>query len=168
MTETMILPDTTTERLLMVADIIELTPERWHQNAWVRDDESDNDPPPSLYAGKANEHLCNSTACIAGWGVLLSPAGEVFDQFCDWESAGCRAFGIDPKLGWYLFDGDLKASPADVADVLRRIAKIPEGERTLERVMTELPDDLAMILTQQFATADERRNMLSAMRAGRV
>ena len=138
------LPETTTDRLLLAADIIELTPERYDQRSWVSTGELNDGPLPCDVAGLANEHLCGSTACVAGWGVLLDPSVGLHQV--DWDAAGAHAFGLDIHLAAILFSEDLSAEPADVAEILRHLAKLGEGERSFEMVKRHLPRELVEML----------------------
>lgn len=134
MTDIFALPKTTTERLLMVADLIELHPERWDQESYVMDGNcSINDPEDVAGSGLPK---CGTTLCVAGWGVALTPAAELA-HLDDWDEAGSKALGFDEALGEYLFyrigdpnDGSAQAIRKVMPGVLRDLAAIPEGERT--------------------------------------
>lgn len=123
------LPQTTTERLLAVADIIDLNPERWDQSCWI--DTGDMAIPGGVY-GRGME--CGTTACIAGWAVILTPRPTDAPMGYDWYWAGAQALGLDVDFAEYLFRATLPLDHTEVADVLRRLAKLDEGERTGDRI----------------------------------
>ena len=121
------LPDNTTDRLLAVADIIEFTPERWDQDTWFRNREL-LDPLPTAVIGRGAVK-CGTTACVAGWAVALS--SEV-KNFWPWEYAGADALGLAYDMANDLFRSSLPLNATELADVLRRLAKLPEDERTYD------------------------------------
>ena len=128
------LPDNTTDRLLAVADIIEFTPERWDQGTWLIErsdlDVTVHDIPKSAIAHGVKE--CGTTACVAGWAVALTPDDQMpVTVLHDWDRAGAVALGLSEDFADYLFDGSLseRLTSVEVADALRRLAKLPEGER---------------------------------------
>lgn len=131
------LPQNTTNRLLAVAEIVE-TEGRWNQRSWGYDYAY---APTALYespwkkmAGKAD---CGSSACMAGWGVRLSPA-SLFDsnvQVDCWACAGLVAFGLEANLTC-IFSQDYR--PTEPGTVLRILATLIEGERTLDRLIAEV------------------------------
>jgi hypothetical protein len=140
------LPDNTTDRLLAVADQIETDPESWDQYTFFADHERDLDDDtqhPHEIAGRTPG--CGTKACIAGWGVVFNPQWEKLLGET-WDKAGSMSLGLDRYFADILFDADLKGDPTDVADLLRHIAKVPEGERTLEAVEEILPDRLIEVL----------------------
>lgn len=129
------LPDNTTDRLLAVADIIEFTPERWQQQVWFNDGEESYDF-PALVIGRGSQE-CGTVGCVAGWAVALSaltPWGASF------ELAGAQALGITGYLADDLFDGGLALTldHHEMADILRRLAKLPEGGRDIDAARTVL------------------------------
>jgi hypothetical protein len=141
------LPANTTDRLLAVADRIEFQPDTYFQGQWWRREDEDGvidyNPPPKAVVGVG--HVCGTTACIAGWGVALAtniPA--VFTATEDsWDLAGAFALGLDFKLAERLFGMDTDVAlggSAEVADVLRRLAKLPLGERTEDGARKVLTD----------------------------
>jgi hypothetical protein len=123
----MSLPETTTDRLLAVADIIDLTPERWDQAYWFLIDDDE----PNLRELIGQGHRCGSVGCIAGWAVALTPRSAANGYWLSWDVAGRHALGLHMSLAVQLFRGELPLGAADVADVLRRLAKLPESERGL-------------------------------------
>lgn len=149
----MILPETTTERLLAVADIIECHPEQWDQEVWC-DSEDGFELPVTKAAGQVDGLLsCGTHACVAGWAVTLHPNATLADwtssEDASWLHAGRESLGLHPDLAKALFQYDVSASPADMADLLRHIAKVPEGERTFAAVEAILPDRLADIIYEE-------------------
>ena len=137
------LPDNTTDRLLAVADIIEFTPERWDQGAWLIErsdfDVTVHDIPRSAIAHGVKE--CGTTACVAGWAVALTPEVQMpVTAVHDWEMAGAAALGLHENLAYELFDGTLSdyMTHVELADVLRLMAKIPEGERDVNHAQEVL------------------------------
>lgn len=152
------LPTCTTERLLAVADIIEHQPEKWEQMAHYFDDGgvgNDDNLDPADVAGLST--ACGTTACIAGWGVVLNPD---FTRLLGltWTHAGAVSLGLREHLAKVLFDADLHGEPAEVAELLRHIAKVPMGQRTLIEVEKILPDDLRAVLrtsSQHYETVFE-------------
>ena len=112
------LPDNTTDRLLAVADIIEFTPDKWNQELWLEGPAFVDEPWPTLVVGRGVE--CGTAGCVAGWGVALTPRRV--------------ALGLDYDMSGSLFSASLseRLTPSDMADILRRLAKLPEGGRTYE------------------------------------
>ncbi len=117
-----LLPQTTTERLLAVADLLESRPELWDQRTWGEDYEREMTPQDC-----AQLHVCNTVACIAGWGVRYSPVELVTDL--SWSKAGAAAFGLSEDLADVLFMSTFY--PPSVPETLRQVASIKEGERGL-------------------------------------
>jgi hypothetical protein len=148
------LPTNSTDRLLAVADIIELEPERYNQGDWWDDGINDDDRSPLMpwhIAGQG--HACNTTACIAGWGVALCDESLPINMANPWEIAGAWALGLHMGLATALFDygtADRLGSNAEVADVLRRLAKIPEGERHYAEALKVLTDEQAVAVFNFF------------------
>jgi len=84
---------------------------------------------------------CGTTACVAGWAVRLTPAGSILPGTVDeWQEAGRDALGLSDNLAWVLFSENF--APESMPEVLRLVAAIPEGGRTLraavEAGMTDL------------------------------
>ena len=140
------LPTNTTDRLLAVADIIELNPDVYRQGQWwsrVADGDDEFNPDPGTVVGLGP--VCGTVACIAGWGVALSTEIPAHFLRCegDWDNAGAYALGLDYELAEYLFECCVDTAlggNAEVADVLRRLAKLPLGERTIGRAREVLTD----------------------------
>jgi hypothetical protein len=153
------LPTNSTDRLLAVADIIELEPERYDQHEWWDDGIDDVGRPtrmPWHIAGQG--HACNTTACIAGWGVALCDVEFPINQANPWEVAGASALGLHMGLATSLFEygvADRLGSNAEVADVLRRLAKLPEGERHYAEALKVLTDEQAKAVFNFFDEDDE-------------
>lgn len=149
----MSLPETTTERLLAVADLIETEPERYDQGFYF-DDGEDGDCFVTDVIGGKGYAVCNSTACIAGWAVVLSPEtlidGYPVDNDEAWEVAGGKALGLAGKLALCLFDPTFRMPTAEVADILRRLAKLPEGERDVNHAFQVLTGEQAAVLLSGF------------------
>lgn len=51
---------------------------------------------------------CGTTACLAGWALVLSPRKKrqeiVNQKFIDWTEAGSLALGIESQAGYNLFN----------------------------------------------------------------
>lgn len=133
---------TTTERLLLVADIITLDPRHWDQTYFIAnyDDHGEfiGTLIPSQVVAQPQVIKCGTRLCLAGWSVVTSPESVVSEILADdgitqdtkWWRAGAVAFGLDWTLGHDLFyNFDLHASQA--AWILRELAKLPEP-RTYE------------------------------------
>lgn len=144
----MTLPETTTDRLLAVADIIDLTPERWDQGVWFASAHVEQ-PNPTDIAGQGVE--CGSVGCIAGWAVALTPRSAQNAFWRTWDVSGRQALGLSTSLAFPLFRGDLPMGPGEVADVLRRLAKLPEGERCLQGAESVLTEDQYELLVSNDA-----------------
>lgn len=128
------LPETTTDRLLAVAQIIEEHPEKWDQGLWRGDCMV-----PDQAHGLGE---CGTTACVAGWAVTLTPKhvvlrGDYYGQM------GADALGIEyaPLANRLFFSGTSgqringwRDATPHMPDILRIIATFPEGERTYENV----------------------------------
>jgi hypothetical protein len=149
------LPETTTDRLSAVADIIDLTPERWDQTFWFAtgDDEACGwtEVNPSDVIGRGFQ--CNSVACIAGWAVALSEPSTQNAFWRSWDVAGRHALGLTHALAVLLFRADLPLGPDEVADVLRRLAKLPDGDRGMLGAKRVLTDEQYEVLTSDDAAA---------------
>lgn len=135
------LPSNSTDRLMAVADLIELHPSVYDQQVWW----AQSDPPPPgefepgcVYGRGTSAFECATVACIAGWAVALCPRPRTVDY---WPRAGADALGITSQLAAYLFSAHFDAPVEMVADMLRRIARLPEGERTLANMRLVLSDD---------------------------
>lgn len=134
------LPTSTTDRLLAVADIIEFHPERWNQTEWCEDTHG-REPSVQAAVGRADEMAdCGTRGCVAGWAVMLTPAGllDLADASA-WSHAGRVALGLEHDLANSLFDPCFPADAELMAELLRYIAKVPEGRRTVEAVEAILP-----------------------------
>jgi len=130
------LPTTTTARLLAVADAIELHPDQWDQATWVGGREGTNDP--ATWQGHGAPE-CGTTCCAAGWGVALTPLDVELPE--GWRDAGAVAYGLEQDLAKAIFAAHY--SPASMPDVLRLIAGIPEGRRTVRAAIDAGLRDLA-------------------------
>jgi hypothetical protein len=140
----MSLPETTADRLLAVADIIDLTPDRYDQTFWFAIGD-DGDPgagteanPPDV-VGRGIK--CDSVGCIAGWAVALTPRSGQNAFWRSWDVAGRHALGLTEGVSLRLFRADLPMTAEEVADVLRRLAKLPELERNLAGAKSVLTDE---------------------------
>ena len=144
-----VLPRSTTERLLAVADILEAAPERWEQDFWfVEERDSDRSTWSSgemsvdAFPAVTDAHgrgVCGSYACIAGHAVMQTPLDVPLPG--SWSEAGRVAFGLERDLGHAIFVDTY--APADVVGVLRLIAAIPEGQRCLRAAIDAGLRDLA-------------------------
>jgi hypothetical protein len=139
------LPTTSTERLLAVADIIEHEPKKWEQSDHYFANEQTTDDFVEPYDVAGRPPMCSTTACIAGWGIVLNPEFTRLHGL-SWNQAGAVSLGLRQQFAHVLFDADLHGEPAEVAELLRHIAKVPMGHRTLERVEEILPDELRAVL----------------------
>lgn len=132
------LPTNTTDRLLVLADLTENQPSLYDQSQWVGADGMDfyalGAPGPAAMIGK-RAHVCDTAGCIAGNAVMLTPPDQ-YDGLVglNWTQAGTLVLGLESDLRAYLFDGDLEMVGADIATVLRAIASLPEGERTMNHL----------------------------------
>jgi hypothetical protein len=147
----MSLPETTTDRLLAVADIIDLTPDRYDQTFWfaigdedVTEQGTEANPPDVVGRGIK----CDSVGCIAGWAVALTPRSGQNAFWRSWDVAGRHALGLSIGLAQPLFRADLPMSAEDVADVLRRLAKVSELERNLAGAKSVLTDEQYELLVR--------------------
>ena len=99
--------ETSTERLLAAADLIEANPSRHDQTIWMTETARDAvDDLVEFTPLNANEVMsrCGTAACAAGWGTALTPKVELVGcrNFID---AGRAAFGLQGDLDVLLFDG---------------------------------------------------------------
>lgn len=149
-----VLPDNSTDRLLLVADIIENYPNNYDQREWcaVRDDDVASRQPWEVLGGGRDWQLgeCGSVACLAGWGVLTVDNKMIDRRTWErkrWHEAGSAAFGFtDRLLAERLFSPELQASVADAADILRHLAKLPEAQRDWDQLAAILPPRLVRLL----------------------
>lgn len=123
----------TRDRLLLVADIIEAEPQKWHQDTFLEVPGSD-EPSPWQVVSKY-EIKCGTTACVAGWGVLTSPVDLIAEVPVegddeDWDRAGAKVFGFTEELAARVFY-DFERDPERMAEKLRLLAELPEP-RTLK------------------------------------
>jgi hypothetical protein len=142
------LPTTTTERLLAVADLIESHPTNYYQEVWWED----NDARPATVLGRG--YQCDTVACIAGWAVALTPADWNYAGW-EWTDAGSCSLGISVGLADRLFYGNFEAPVAEVVDILRRLAKLPEGERTTTGCLSVLTaGQLSLLFGMRVSTVE--------------
>lgn len=151
------LPDNTTDRLHLVADIVELTKWAYDQEHWFVSAEHE-DPFPRDILGRGfdweRDPHCGTYGCIAGWAVALTPELPDFVGR-SWNTAGAIALGIKPVLATYLFRADLPLEPAEVADALRRLAKLPEGVRGCRRAADVLTPEQSKAIFEAQGTGIE-------------
>lgn len=146
------LPANSTDRLMAVADIVESRPDSYRQGNWWTEYRTHSPShganwdldPTSVYGKALAEPECRTTGCIAGWAVALSPQPEKHPR--SWTLAGAAALGLSESLSAYLFSANLSAPAAMVADILRRIARLPEGERTFTNMALVLSDEQLQLL----------------------
>ncbi len=126
---------TTGERLHRVAQIVR-DGKKWEQRSWGASE-------PMEMAGAG--HICGTTACVAGWGVALSPGELVGDTLRDipsaihgshlardWLFVGAKVLGLTLELANELFSPDIaRELHMEFADALDGIADLPEP-RTVE------------------------------------
>lgn len=122
------LPTNTTDRLLAVAQIIDEKPDQWDQG-WF-DTLHDN---PRDAQGRPE--VCGTTCCVAGWAIRLTPQEQYLGEWDEWLFCGARALGLTADAASSLFYGTSNDDP--VSDILRIIATIPEGQRSLGRIRAE-------------------------------
>jgi hypothetical protein len=143
------LPDNTTDRLNLVADIVELTKWAYNQDHWFcSDGYPDSNPGDIIGRGFdwESDPDCGTYGCIAGWAVALTPDLPWFVHGA-WTPAGAIALGLKPVLATHLFRAELPLEPHEVADALRRLAKLPEGERGCRQAAEVLtPDQYRQII----------------------
>lgn len=132
------MPTTTADRLRRIADIIDTHPNQWDQGNWVGEHCT-----PETAAGTASE--CGTTSCIAGWAVRLAEPSDVqrlanakpsWTVMGEWVWLGMNLLGLHEETALRLFYDET----AEVVDsnLLRRLADLPEGKRTLPAVGLEL------------------------------
>lgn len=133
------LPDNTTDRLLAVADIIEFQPERWDQGTWFQDAIDIYDFPERVIG--RGFPSCGTVGCVAGWATALTPKASL-PHARTWDAAGRIALGFDWTLADAVFDGSLRMrmDHVELADVLRRLAKLDERGRTADAARDVLTD----------------------------
>ena len=69
-----------TERMMMLADLLDSLPEEKFELAyWVNDREQEEETPDYVDLSVYN---CNTTACIAGWAVALKNDLAVDELYC--------------------------------------------------------------------------------------
>lgn len=122
------IPQTTTQRLLAVADIIEQQPGRFDMENWVASGDEDQVVPtrPVLLAGLANDLDCGTTCCVAGWAIALTPRHQVLVE--DWTTAGARSLGLSYMFAATLFMA-IYVEHSDLANCLRALARMSEKDR---------------------------------------
>jgi len=158
------LPTTTTERLFAVADLIEAHPDRWDQELWTGGGEEAG---PLDEEGRGGD-CGGGTACVAGWAVRLTPAGTLPETRDEWHDAGREVLGLSDNLAEVLFDAEF--APESMPGVLRLIATIPEGGRTLRAAIEAGMTDLrkAGLRGANLSRANLRRANLSGASLGRT
>lgn len=121
------LPLTSSARLRVIADIIERKPGVFDMDSYLN--ASDMDEEEGLRggvrftAGKAKEVSCGTTACVAGWAVLLAPPSQRQDLNSDWDKAGGKLLGLSYDAACSLFySGNRDVTP----ELLRELARMPE------------------------------------------
>lgn len=161
MTNVETLPQTTTERLIKVADIIETNPEAYYQYSWVQlsaEEESYFRQLLEIEEGARLEYYhydkvglqqgldnagCGTTCCLAGWAVRYTP--KEIDLPRDWDEAGAKALGLDSQLAEAMFQGGFGQELVDphihIAAMLRFLATLPEGGRTYDALAPFFDDN---------------------------
>ena len=117
--------ETSTERLLAAAGALWAEPDRWFQATWGARD-------PADIAGRGTDTDCGTTACAAGWGVRFTPPA-LLAEVDDWHAAGAVAFGLEGDLARAIFAAVF--APASMPAVLRAVAALPEGGRTVRALV---------------------------------
>jgi hypothetical protein len=137
---------TSTERLRAVADLLEEEPHAYDQSVWLVVDEAYVSEELLVDAVGGSKfgfgaEPCNTRGCIAGWGITMTPAddpgmiatreflAEWIERNEPWEYMGAVALGLESDLAGAIFHASYE--PANMSEVLRKIATIPEGQRTL-------------------------------------
>ncbi len=119
---------TRAHRAYAVLDFVMANPDMHDQGLWVADDGEDDFENGTIIDRRYVEQHCGTTACFAGWAVLLS--GRAID------ADNCVITGTDPLAGLYVphaaaellrlseVDADdlfLFSSRADLPAAIRRI-----------------------------------------------
>lgn len=153
------IPETTDGRLRVVADIIEMMPERYNQDMWIdkRTMKSLFGDGYSPYSDEIIEKVtgtglqdCGTTCCIAGWAVHFSP-NDLLKGIEEWEDAGEKALGLERVLARTVFHHTFGSHvpwgerPVTVAKFLRYLADLPEDKRTMDFVSDDIPDNLRIL-----------------------
>ena len=150
------LPVDSTSRLRAVAEMLRIDPERWYQGSWMtyNGEIVFDESPLDAILGFGPIDCDTNTACIAGWGLLLTPREQLRElpgvtSAEGWVSAASAALGLQPSryvngrgeiegeqptLADHLFaqDADADLNNNGLAKVLDALADIPENERTWE------------------------------------
>lgn len=158
---------TTGDRLRLIADIIERTPQKWNQDTYWPDEMDEqigsvNDEADQIRVlAETGRGDCGSGLCVCGWGVYLTPPADVLalvdalqkgqGTYADFESVGAKLLGLDSGLAsalfteWYIL-GLESSNHMEFARGLRVIADLPEP-RTYDQALAALeeagfdPDD---------------------------
>lgn len=67
---TKVAPDLNTALLRKVLTLIDTKPEKWSQGAWFAGKAENEEQVAAAAKGQTN--ICGTTACVAGWAVLMS------------------------------------------------------------------------------------------------
>lgn len=131
-----VLPTNSTDRLIAVADQIQRMPSLFDMDSFFGYDEFVSS---SLEDNVGIGHNCNTTACIAGWAIRFTPSARRYSADGMILLAG-ESLGLSHGLAATLFFMyGLNNHNRLVADILRAIATIPEGERNIVNVETVMP-----------------------------
>lgn len=111
--------------LCKIRDQISRHPDQHRQAWWLRfpDDAVADSPAEALERvhPKDGEFTCLTTACIAGWAVVLSPRKKVLAlaaaQF-SWAATGQQLLGLDPYEADALFHNSNTEEARDLLDAL--------------------------------------------------
>lgn len=120
---------TSAERLEAIADIVEANDGRWNQSHYTsREDRWRNLLRPNAVR---RQHDCGAYACIAGWGVTMTPHSAKNPLSDTWGEAGAQALELSEPLSWWLFSPSLGEYALRAGTRRRRIAKILRHLATL-------------------------------------
>lgn len=99
------MPDRNIDLLTKVRDQISGHPDQYDQTTWAYIDGRYCETPEWALARALDrdEFACVSTACVAGWTVLL--AGEAPRPY-DWRGTASQLLGLHPVEGEWLFHED--------------------------------------------------------------
>lgn len=126
-TDTIVSPwptfETPGERIRWVLQHLTDHPEHHEQGIWT---DRDGDRQASVKA----RTRCESTGCVAGWGVTVTPFDQLpvgDDFFIRWDAAGRIALGLNTSTSAWLFDPDGRYDR--VMRALSYLASMPDDVR---------------------------------------
>lgn len=146
-----------TERLRLLADVIEARPEHFDMSLWYRSKESVNGNPRRVSDADATE--CGTTFCVAGWACYLWPEDIPRTDSTDgnaWVHAGAAVLGLPRRTAKALFFATGYKAP-EMAAILRRIA---DGQ-SLRQARAAVDSEKAKADAE--ASAERRASVLSRL-----